>query len=147
MKILNKKQIRELMNLLNKQFGFEDNLDYVFVKEGKDYYITNRNIGSIDIKSLNIKRIGIFFGRVINNNFILSIEGSQIVGSKSKKNIIDLDEEEVECWFKGMNIMKDVEKGIYLVRYKKDFIGSCKAANFEMFNSLDKNRKVFKLKI
>ena len=77
MKILNKKQIRELVNLLDKQFGFKQALEYVFIKNHKDYYITNKNIGKVGFNDLNIKRIGTFFGRVINNNFILSIEGSQ----------------------------------------------------------------------
>ena len=42
MKILNKKQIRELMNLLDKQFGFNNGLDHVFIRDNKDYYVTKK---------------------------------------------------------------------------------------------------------
>lgn len=147
MKILNKKQIREIANLLKKQFDFNDSLDYVFVKEGKEYFITNRDISNVDFTKLNVKKIGILFGRVINDNFLLSVEGSQIIGPRCRKNILDFDDSEAEDWFKGMNMMTEEDNGIYLVRYGKDFLGSCKVINREIINSLDKNRRVYKLKI
>ena len=147
MRVLNKKQIRELTNLLDKQFGFNNELDYVFIKDNKDYYITNRDLGKIELNKLNVKRIGIFFGKLIDNNFILSIEGSQIIGNKSNKNIIGLDDEEIKSWFKGMNLRKSLDNGVYLLRYKNDFVGTCKVVNNELINSLDKSRRVFKLKI
>lgn len=147
MEVLNKKQIRELTNLLDKQFGFNNELDYVFIKDNKDYYITNRDLGKIELNKLNVKRIGIFFGKIIDNNFILSIEGSQIIGDKSNKNIIGLDDEEIKSWFKGMNLRKSLDNGVYLLRHKKDFIGTCKVVNNELINSLDKSRRVFKLKL
>ncbi|HLC37180.1 MAG TPA: hypothetical protein VJJ53_00140, partial [Candidatus Nanoarchaeia archaeon] len=65
MKILNKKQIRELMNLLDKQFGFNNGLDHVFIRDNKDYYVTNKSLGKINFNNLNVKRIGIFFGKLI----------------------------------------------------------------------------------
>jgi len=147
MKILNRKQIRELMNLLDKQFGFNNELDYVFIRDNKNYYITNRSLGKINFNSLNVKRIGVFFGKVIGNNFILSIEGSQIIGNSSNKHIIDMDAEEIKSWFKGMNLRKSLDNGVYLLRYKNDFVGTCKVVNNELINSLDKSRRVFKLKL
>jgi len=147
MKILSKKQIRELMNLLDKQFGFNHELDYIFIKDSRDYYITNKSLGKINFNSLNVKRIGIFLGKVIDNNFILSIEGSQIIGRSSNKNIIDVDAEEIKSWFKGMNLRKSLDNGVYLLRYKNDFVGTCKVINNELINSLDKSRRVFKLKL
>ena len=147
MKILSKKQIRELMNLLDKQFGFNHELDYIFIKDSRDYYITNKSLGKINFNSLNVKRIGIFFGKLIDNNFILSIEGSQIIGRSSNKNIIDVDAEEIKSWFKGMNLRKSLDNGVYLLRYKNDFVGTCKVINNELINSLDKSRRVFKLKL
>ena len=147
MKILSKKQIRELMNLLDKQFGFNHELDYIFIKDSRDYYITNKSLGKINFNSLNVKRIGIFLGKVIDNNFILSIEGSQIIGRSSNKNIIDVDAEEIKSWFKGMNLRKSLDNGVYLLRYKNDFVGTCKVVNNELINSLDKSRRVFKLKL
>ena len=147
MKLLNKKQIRELMNLLDKQFGFNNGLDYIFIKDSRDYYITNKSLGKINFNSLNVKRIGIFFGKLIDNHFILSIEGSQIIGNSSNKNIIDVDDEEIKFWFKGMNLRKSLDNGIYLLRYKNDFVGTCKVVNNELINSLDKSRRVFKLKL
>ena len=146
MKILSKKQIRELMNLLDKQFGFNHELDYIFIKDSRDYYITNKSLGKINFNSLNVKRIGIFLGKVIDNNFILSIEGSQIIGRSSNKNIIDVDAEEIKSWFKGMNLRKSLDNGVYLLRYKNDFVGTCKVINNELINSLDKSSRVFKLK-
>ena len=35
LKILNKKKVKEILNLLNKQFGFSDKLDYVFLMNDK----------------------------------------------------------------------------------------------------------------
>ena len=147
MKILSKKQIRELMNLLDKQFGFNNELDYILIKDSRDYYITNKSLGKINFNSLNVKRIGVFFGKVIGNNFILSIEGSQIIGNSSNKHIIDMDAEEIKSWFKGMNLRKSLDNGVYLLRYKNDFVGTCKVVNNELINSLDKSRRVFKLKL
>jgi len=147
MKILNKKQIRELMNLLDKQFGFNNGLDHVFIRDNKDYYVTNKSLGKINFNNLNVKRIGIFFGKLIDNNFILSIEGNLIRENNSNKNIIDMDAEEIKSWFKGMNLRKSLDNGVYLLRYKNDFVGACKVVNNELINSLDKSRRVFKLKL
>jgi len=98
-KILNNKEIKEILNLIEKQWDAKLNLDYVFLKTEKEkIYIVNKDISKVDLGKLRINTIGLYFAEVKDNNIRLSIEGSQIIGPKAKKNVLELNEKEVKAF-------------------------------------------------
>lgn len=96
LKILNNKEIKGILKLLDNQFGFKEKFDYVFLMSSKNkIYLVNKNIGEIDIEKLRIDAIGLYFGELNHGELRLSIEGSQIIGKKASKNIVELDKKGV----------------------------------------------------
>ena len=144
MKVLNKKQIKRIYKILEEQFGTKDlDLNYVFLQDEEDnIYLTNRETFDIDLKKLKVKKMGIHFGRLINNKIILSIEGSQLVGYKSTKNIIALNDEEVQGYIHGLKIKKEHLNDLVLVRGQNNFFGSTKVIDNKLLNNTPKNRRL-----
>ena len=108
LKILNSKETKRIFQTLEKQFGLSKKLDYVFLQNNKDrLYVVNRSMGSIDLEKLRINSIGLYFGTIINSVVRLSIEGSQIIGPLSNKNILELSDEKFNMWLKGEDFEVD----------------------------------------
>lgn len=145
LKFLNKKEIKNILNLIKNQWNCDIELDYVFLISEKDkIYIVNKEISKIDLSKLRINSIGLYFGTVVEGNSLrLSIEGSQFIGPKAKKNIIELNEKEFKEWMKGIDIEKDVEeKGFVIIKYKDDFLGCGKAVDKKILNYVPKARRL-----
>jgi len=89
LKFLNKKEIKNILDLIRKQWDCDAKLDYVFsMNEKGKIYIVNREISEIDLSKLRISSIGLYFGTLVEGSSLrLSIEGSQLVGPKAKKNV------------------------------------------------------------
>lgn len=144
LKILNKKEVKNILNLLDKQFGFKDKLDYVFLQhENGKLYVANRDIFDIDFKKIRINNIGSYFGQVRGNELRLSIEGSQLIGSYAKKNVIELNDKEKEGWMKGIDISYSEElSGFVLLKHRNDFLGCGKIVNNKLLNYIPKTRRL-----
>ncbi|MCS7103794.1 MAG: hypothetical protein NZ992_07955, partial [Candidatus Korarchaeum sp.] len=57
--------------------------------------------------------------------FIISIEGSFLIGRGAKKHVVELNDEELNRWMRGEDLEKSLpEKGVYLLRYGDIFAGS-----------------------
>jgi len=85
-----------------------------------------------------------YFCEVDNIGIRLSIEGTQIVGPKAGKNIVELDEEDTRKWFKGEDIEKECENcnGFVILKSGKDFLGTGKYVNGKILNYVGKTRRV-----
>ena len=145
LKFLNKKEIKNILDLIRKQWDCDAKLDYVFsMNEKGKIYIVNREISEIDLSKLRISSIGLYFGTLVEGSSLrLSIEGSQLVGPKAKKNVVELSEKELKEWLKGIDIDKDTkEKGFVIIRYKDDFIGCGKAVDKRILNYVPKARRI-----
>jgi NOL1/NOP2/fmu family ribosome biogenesis protein len=142
LKILNSKEIKQIMNMLKEQYGFNEKPDYVFLKSSKEkIYIINRNMANIDLTKLRIDSMGLYFGGFQKDGFRLSIEGSQIIGKKAKKGIINLDDKQKTQWLKGEDITYEGE-GYVIVKNKQDILGSGKIKDNKLLNYIPKARKL-----
>ena len=124
LKILNSKEIKEIIKLIEKQWGAKLKLDYGFLKNNKNrVFIISKDISKIDISKLRLNSVGMYFCEVDNLGIRLSIEGSQLVGPKAVKNIIELSEEETKKWFKGEDIEKECKdcNGFVILKHNKRF--------------------------
>jgi len=142
LKILNSKEKKNIMNVLKEQYGFDKNLDYVFLMNKKNkIYVVTKNISQIDFDSLNINSFGIYFGELYNNSVRLSIEGSQIIGKHATKNVFELSKEQLELWIKGNDIeTSQVFEGFVVVKYEKDFYASGKTSRGKLLNYVPRAR-------
>lgn len=151
LKILNKKEVKSLLSMINKQFGCSvdtDILDYVFLRNDKNkVFITNKKMNELDLTKLRINSMGLYIAEVREHEIRLSIEGSQIIGPYAKKNIIELDEEQARKWMKGEDLSaegyaKEDYPGFVIIKHKDDYLGSGKYSNGRILNYVSKIRRV-----
>ena len=142
MDILSKKEIKEVLRQLEKQFGFKDELDYIFVKSKKGrIFIVNKEFSEIDSESFKVNTVGLYIIKEEKDGLRLSIDGSQIIGPKSSKNVLVLDD--CEDWLKGKDLVIDTKlKGYVILKFKEDFIGCGKIAKSRLVNYIPKTRRI-----
>ncbi len=108
------------MSFLRERFGYVPDLHFfasgkrkvrAVVKEGADE--------RADLK-------GVYVGKKAPYGFIISVEGSFLVGRGAKKGIIELNDEEFDRWMSGqdLELREDLPKGVYIVKYQEVFAGS-----------------------
>ena len=94
LKILNNKEIKEILKLIQNQWGAKIKINYGFLKNQKGrIFVVSKDIAKIDISKLRLNSVGIYFCEIGKQGIRLSIEGSQIVGPKAAKNAVELSEE------------------------------------------------------
>jgi len=144
-KIMNSKDKKVLFEIFDRQWGIKDKIDYVFLMNEKNkVYIVNKEIDNIDLENIRINSIGLYLGELGPvNDFRLSIEGSQILGEKATKNVVELTDEQALEWMKGNDIeFKGKEEGFVIIKNKKDFIGSGKVKEGRILNFVPKTRRL-----
>ena len=144
LKILNSKEIKEILKLIEAQWGAKLKLDYAFLKNPKNrIFIINKDISKIDLEKLRINSIGIYFCEIDKIGIRLSIEGSQIVGPKASKNIAEINEEQTKQWFKGEDLeIKGNYSGFVIIKHNNDFLGTGKYKNGKILNYVGKSRRI-----
>ncbi|MBI4440337.1 hypothetical protein HY638_05175 [Candidatus Woesearchaeota archaeon] len=143
LKFLNKKETKQILEMLESRWGFKGELDYVFMLNSKNrVYIVNRDISGVDMDKLRIDSVGMYFGEILGNEIRLSIEGSQMIGGKCSKNILEINDNEFREWLAGNDLHKEEGSGFMLVRHNEDFVGCGKAGKDKFYNYIGKNRRI-----
>lgn len=135
----------------NYETEFPEFLDYEIQNE--KIFVFNKNLKTfyekLKQKNLKLEKLGIYFGKIKKNEKIqLSLEGSQIIGSSAKKNLIEIDKYETLIKFLTGEInlnfdnLKNVEKHNFpLVKYKNYIVCSAASLENEIKSLLPKNPK------
>lgn len=146
LKVMNKKQAKEVLGLIKKQWGCDSKLDYVFLLSEKNrIYLISRDISKIDLAKLRINNVGLYFGEITYEGLRLGIEGAQLIGRSAKKNIVELDEKEKIGWLKGNDLTKELDiSGFVIIKHKKDFLGTGKYRDGKILNYVPKARRLIK---
>ncbi len=145
LKILNKRQIKSILNIIKNQWDADLEIEHAFLMSPKKrIYIVNKDISKIDLSNLNINNIGLYFGELTKNNEIrLSIEGSQIVGKKARKNVVDVNEKQAKQWFRGEFVeTKEQGNGFVILKHNKNFLGCGRLVDGKVLNYVAKARRI-----
>jgi NOL1/NOP2/fmu family ribosome biogenesis protein len=148
LRILNTRDVREIIEKLEKQYDCELEFDFAFLADPNDkIFVVDRDVAQIDFGKLRINSVGLYFGEVTKNGEIrLTMEGSQIVGKRAQKNIVDLDEGQVRSYFLGEEVAVDVDvTGFVLLRFRGDFFGAAKYKEGKILNYLPKYHRTKEL--
>src|SRR3989338_5159850 len=143
LKILNGREIRDVLELIGTQWGAEMKIGGALLQNNKSrIFLVNRDISKIDLSKLRINSIGMYFCE-IEKGIRLSIEGSQLVGPKASKNMVEIDELQAKSWMKGedLNIEGDYS-GFVIIKNKNDFLGTGKYKDGIILNYVGKERRV-----
>jgi NOL1/NOP2/fmu family ribosome biogenesis protein len=144
LKILNKKQIKEILALIKQQWNAEIDLNYAFLQDKNDkIFIINKEFAEIDLEKLRINSLGMYFAQKMIDGLRLSIEGSQLIGPKAQKNVLELDNKQTKQWLQGIDVeIKTELKNYVILKYKKDFLGTGKIKQNKILNYIPKSRRL-----
>jgi len=145
LKILNRKKAKEILNLIDGQWGSNADLDFVFLvnETNDDVFIAERDVFREDFEQLNVDSLGLYFGEMKKGSLRLSIEGSQIVGPSAKKNIVELDNGEAKLWLGGFDLEKSTDaEGYVLIRHNSMFMGTGRVKEGKILNFVPKARHI-----
>ncbi|MBW3015210.1 hypothetical protein KY330_02205 [Candidatus Woesearchaeota archaeon] len=143
-KILNTKEIKEILSKIEIQWGAKIDLaDYAILRSDKDkIYIVKKEVFDINFKKIRLNSLGIYFCE-IENEIRLSIEGSQIIGEMATKNVIDIDKKQLRTWFKGDDLYVEGNySGFVIIRHNKDYAGCGKFKEGRILNYVPKARRI-----
>jgi NOL1/NOP2/fmu family ribosome biogenesis protein len=146
-KILNSKEKKQIVKWLHEQFGVEE-INGILIKSGKDrLFFFSGDLTESEIKDIEnavpIERVGVYFARIIDDDVKLSIEGSQILSGQIKKNIFELNKEQLNDWMNGRDLQfKSDKRGFYVIKYQDDFLGCGKFSAEKIGNFIPKARRL-----
>ena len=81
--------------------------------------------------------------RIEKNGIRLSIEGSQMIGDKSTKNVLELNDTQIKEWVKGEVVRVDQEiNGFVIIKNKDYYYGSGLIKEHLLLNYFPKPRRL-----
>jgi len=143
--ILNNKEIKKILKLIENQWDAKLKLDYAFLKNNRNrIFIVNKDISKIELEKLRINSFGMYFCETRDSDIRLTIEGSQIVGPKATKNIVEISSEDVKKWLKGEDLEKECNNcnGFVILKHNSDFLGTGKYKSGSILNYVSKARRI-----
>ncbi len=144
LKALNKKHIKELLKNIEEHYGIKElKLDYIFYQsnKGKVFLLSNK-FKELNHENLNINSLGLYFANIKDREIRLSVEGSQLIGNKAKKNVVEINEEELKNWLTGEDLEMKKGEGFVLIKNKDDFYGSGKITKDRVLNFVPKEKRM-----
>jgi len=145
--LLGSKEVKELKKKILEQWGCSCDMDFCFFKNRDNkLFIANRDILKLDLSHLNVNSIGLYFARISHGELKLSIEGSQLIGPKATKNIVELDDEQFWEWIRGLDVAFHGEsKSFVIVKHNSDFYGCARHKEGKLMNMVPKERRIRRL--
>lgn len=147
-KVLNTREVKKILDWLKKHYGIKElKIDKVFLRSAKDkIYLISRKVSELETKNLRINLVGMYFAKEEKKGIRLSIEGSQIIGPKATKNVVELNKKQVDDWTKGQDINCDADaEGFIIIKNDKDFYGVGNYKEGKILNYVPKERRIKKL--
>jgi len=143
LKILNNREKKDVLKIIEKQWNAKLKLEYVFLKNNKNrIFIVIKDIDKIDFSKLRVNSIGMYFCD-LENEIRLSIEGSQIVGPKATHNVVEINDEQTKKWLQGNDLeFKGDYSGFLIIKNNNDFLGTGKYKDGKVLNYISKSRRV-----
>ncbi len=144
--VLNGKSIKEIVKLLNNQWGFDEPLNFGFLQRDNDLFLITPSVDQLDMKELNINSAGVYFAELRHDQLRLSLEGSQIIGPQAKKNVLELDDEQAQQWIRGVDVpvenVQDTGNGYVIIKSGNDFFGCGRIKEGKLLNFVPKSRRL-----
>lgn len=144
-KFLSRKDAKPIIAQVNDQWGADISsfLDrFFFLRRKDDINVISRDVASFDFSALRVNRVGLYFCEEYRG-IRLSIEGSQLVGPLATKNVLEIDDSQLQLWLKGEDVFLEADvEGMVLVKHGQDFVGCGKYSEGKLFNFVPKTRRL-----
>lgn len=147
--VLNSKAIKQITSLLSLQWGYEEKLECGLLQKENDIFLITKDVDRITLGELNVNSLGLYLAELRHEQLRLSIEGSQIIGKKAKKNVFELSDSQLQQWLTGEdlevsdNVSGSCEANAYLIiKHNNDFFGCGRIKEGKLLNFVPKARRL-----
>ncbi|NPB03370.1 MAG: hypothetical protein GXO39_03010 [Thermotogae bacterium] len=136
--------IEQVLKYVKERFGIPRNAfrGFRFFQRGRDVWIVSEDVP--DLRYVN--RAGLRFARGGTKNPKLTTTAIQIFGRFATKNVVDINEEQLESFLKGEDLvvgtLNGISKGQVIVRYGSDPLGSGLYDGNKIKNQIPKARRI-----
>ena len=147
--ILDKTKKNKILYVLEENYGIEK-LPHLFIKSGDRIRIFSGSLSREELsqlgKTLYIDLIGTKLGSIAEDNFRLSFDimNLPIIKSQITKNILEINNEELEKWLRGGNIEinPNTENKFIPLKNNEDFFGIARNHKSFLQNYIPKERRL-----
>jgi len=130
---------KKILELLRERFGIKK-FDYLILKSGKHIIrICSKEVKDFDFSKLKIIALGLEFATT-KKLFRIKFDAASLL--KARKNVVELSENEFIKWMKGEIFEKNLEDGIYLLKFKQKIVGCTLIQNKKVLNFVPKYRRL-----
>ena len=146
---VSKQEKEKIIEKLKEQYGIE-RLPFLLVKSGKEKVrcfngiLSKEEISKLS-REVRVETIGLYFAALHEDGIRISLDAAHILNEQISKNIIEVNDEKADEWFKGNDAEidnKEEKKGFVIVRNNQDIIGIGKCSGKNIKNFLPKERRV-----
>ncbi len=149
---LNSRQKKQTVKLLQEQYGYTGTIDQVMFRQPKKdkLYLLTTAIDEIDFSGINIDTMGLYFATIVEGKIRLTIEGTQLIGPKATKNVIEITKEQMQNWLLGEKLEPENTElpahGTFVIlKHGTDYLGCGKISGRVISNYIPKTRYVHAL--
>lgn len=146
MRFLTSAEKKHVLARLAEQHGIPK-LDYLFLEAGKEKLrVFSGTLSKQELTVLGaiarVEIVGAYLGREEPFGVRLSFDMTQLLSDKISHHIVDLDESEYLLWMRGHPLPVSLTQGMYIVRYRTDFLGSGYCNGTNLYNYVPKERYI-----
>jgi len=131
--------MEDILRLLKEQFGVEK-VDFNLKIMGKNRIYAYRGC----FEDLEEYHSGVYFGKLERDGIRLSIEGCYLLKDQIKKNVIEVDYNEMIKWLSGEDLKRKA-KGYVVLKWRDYFLGCGKGVGDRIINYVPKERRLKRL--
>ncbi|MEK6901001.1 MAG: hypothetical protein AABX37_01530 [Nanoarchaeota archaeon] len=145
--ILNTRDVKQVKEVMEEDFGYALQGEYAFLKtEGDKLFLISKDLGNIDFSRLRIDKCGLYFAEFKEKKLRLSKEGAQLLvqeatmQKKEVQNLVPLTTEETKVYFAGHDLPRDLgeEAKAVILTYEDNVLGWAKYKEGKILNFLPK---------
>ncbi|MBR9676180.1 hypothetical protein GOV05_04170 [Candidatus Woesearchaeota archaeon] len=143
---LNSKEVKRIKKSIDECYGLSfDTSKYALCLSPKNkIYLINRDVDKIDLGSVKINTIGLYFAESKGGELRLSMDGAMMIGRNATKNVVELSSSDSEKWLRGYDLdLEGEHKGFVIIKNSNgDVLGCSKHKNGKLMNFTPKERRI-----
>jgi len=112
MELLSSRERKFIEDRLRSQYDIEDFENLILIKAGRGRIrATTEETLRLASRLKGVQQIGLYVMKISDGSLALSVEGSQLLNKKIRKNIVEVDEDLAIEWMKASPIKLDEKVG------------------------------------
>lgn len=146
MQIIKSNEKKRILEQLNEQFGIKK-IPHLLVRFGKEKIrafsgsLSSDELRTLD-KYLRVETVGVYIAKQHPDGIRLTIDGVGIFKDQVCKNVLEVDDNEAKEWFKGNDLIIELDRGFKVLKNDGELIGCGKSTGEKITNFTPKERRV-----